>query len=72
MLKDEKYFETLRTGEAPRLPSSLATFVGQTLGNHYEDTVRAPLPDEMKRQLDALDGHDDDSRRDDQPAATDD
>jgi len=54
MLKDDRYFEKLRSGEAPRLPSSLANFVGQTLCNHYEDTVRSPLPVDMMRQVDAL------------------
>ena len=54
MLKDDKYFEKLRNGEAPQLPSSLATFVGQSLCNHYEDTVRSPLPDDMKRKLGEL------------------
>jgi len=54
MLKDDRYFDKLRSGEAPQLPSSLANFVGQTLCNHYEDTVRSPLPDDMRRHLDAL------------------
>ncbi len=70
MLKDDKYFEKLRTGEAPQLPSSLATFVGQTLCNHYEDTVRSPLPDDMKQKLGELGAHDDDIREDDQNAGT--
>jgi hypothetical protein len=65
MIKDDKYFERLRTGEPPQLPSSLATFVGQTLCNHYEDTVRSPLPDDMKQKLDELGTHVDDGRGDD-------
>jgi len=60
MIKDDKYFERLRTGEAPQLPSSLATFVGQSLCNHYEDTVRSPLPDDMRQKLDELGAHVDD------------
>ncbi|WP_262299495.1 hypothetical protein [Microvirga sesbaniae] len=37
------------------MPRSLASFIGQTLGGHYQDTILAPLNDELKMLVDALD-----------------
>ncbi|WP_281400197.1 hypothetical protein [Microvirga zambiensis] len=33
----------------------MASFIGQTLGNHYQDTGMAPLSDELQKLIDALD-----------------
>ena len=55
MSTDDEHFQRLGSKDSPQLPRSLATFIGQMLGNHYQDTVMAPLSDELQRLVDALD-----------------
>ena len=55
MSTDDEHLQRLGSKDSPQLPRSLATFIGQTLGNHYQDTVMAPLSDELQRLVDALD-----------------
>ena len=55
MARDEDGFQRLSSKDRPQLPRSLASFIGQTLGDHYQDTVLAPLNDELKMLVDALD-----------------
>ena len=33
---------------------SLASFIGQARGNHYQGTFHAPLSDELQKLVDAL------------------
>ena len=49
---DDEHFQRLSSKDSPQLPRSLASFIGQTLGNHYQDTVMAPLSDELQRLVD--------------------
>ena len=55
MSTDDEHLQRLGSKDSPQLPRSLATFIGQMLGNHYQDTVMAPLSDELQRLVDALD-----------------
>ena len=55
MSTDDEHFQGLGSKDSPQLPRSLASFIGQTLGNRYQDTFMAPLPDELRRLVDALD-----------------
>ena len=52
---DDEHFQGLGSKDRPQLPRSLASFIGQTLGNHYQDTFIVPLSDELQRLVDALD-----------------
>ena len=55
MSTDDEHLQRLGSKDSPQLPRSLASFIGQTLGDHYQDTVMAPLSDELQRLVDALD-----------------
>jgi hypothetical protein len=55
MPADDEGFEKLSSRDRPHLPGALASFLGQTLGSHYQDTFHAPLSDELQKLVKALD-----------------
>ncbi|WP_114948794.1 hypothetical protein [Microvirga calopogonii] len=55
MASDDDCFQRLSSKDRPQLPRSLASFIGQTLGDHYQDTVLDPLSDQLQELVDALD-----------------